>query len=102
MVLQQQESQYDAGGHVLLVTARQRFHDETATGALGDPTTGPKARVSYTAAYYDKADRLTAAVDVGTNGGSAYTRPAGRFESLVKNTERQIDSAGSSHSVEIG
>ncbi len=57
------------------MTARQRFHDETGTGALGDPSTAPKARVSYAAAYYDKANRLTDSVNVGTNGGSSYTRP---------------------------
>ncbi|MDB5309936.1 MAG: hypothetical protein JWO38_4138 [Gemmataceae bacterium] len=45
------------------------------TGELGTPTTGVGARVSYAAAYYDAADRLTATVDVGTNGGNAYTRP---------------------------
>ena len=50
--------------------------DETATGALGNATTTPKARVSYAANYYDAANRLTAAVDVGTNGGSSYTRPS--------------------------
>ena len=33
--------------------------DETATGALGDPSTSPKARVSYTAGYFDAANRLT-------------------------------------------
>ena len=74
-VLEQQENSYDGNGNVLLVTTRQRFHDETATGALGDPTTGPRARVSYAAAWYDLADRPTAAVDVGTNGGTAWTRP---------------------------
>ena len=31
--------------------------------------------MSYAAAYYDAADRPTAEVDVGTNGGTAYTRP---------------------------
>ena len=35
-----------------------------------------RARTSYEAFYYDRADRLTAAVDVGTNGGVAYARPA--------------------------
>jgi RHS repeat-associated protein len=74
-VLSQVETTYDANGNVTLTTDRERFHDETATGALGTPTTGPKARVSYVAAYYDAADRLTAQVDVGTNGGAAYTRP---------------------------
>ena len=75
-VLQQVETQYDADGNVTLVTTRQRFDDETATGALGDPSTGPLARVSYQAYYYDLADRLTASADVGTNGGTAYARPS--------------------------
>ena len=76
IVLSQSETTYDIGGRVLLTTSRERFHDETATGPLGTPTTGVKARVSYQANYYDKADRTTASVDVGTNGGTAYTRPA--------------------------
>ena len=76
IVLTQGEMSYDIGSRVLLTTSRERFHDETATGPLGTPTTGAKARVSYQAAYYDKADRTTANVDVGTNGGTAYTRPA--------------------------
>jgi RHS repeat-associated protein len=75
-VLQQVEYGYDASGNVIQTTLWRRFHDETATGALGDPNTGPKARVSYTASYYDLADRPTAVVDVGTNGGSAWTRPS--------------------------
>lgn len=31
--------------------------------------------MSYSAAYYDKLNRLTDAVDVGTSGASSYTRP---------------------------
>ncbi|MDR3618225.1 MAG: RHS repeat-associated core domain-containing protein [Paludisphaera borealis] len=34
------------------------------------------ARASYSAYYYDAADRLTQAVDVGANGGYAYSRPS--------------------------
>ena len=75
-VLSQDEWTYDADGNVTLVVRKERFHDETGTGALGTPSTGVKARVSYQASYYDKADRLTDTVDVGTNLGSAYTRPA--------------------------
>jgi hypothetical protein len=74
-VLSQSEPSYDAGGRVEMTVAKERFHDETVTGALGDDATSPKARVSYRTNYFDKADRTTAAVDVGTNGGSAYTRP---------------------------
>ena len=62
--------------HIILVTAKQRFHDETGTGALGTASTGVKARVSYAASYFDGADWLTGVVDVGTNGGSSYTRPS--------------------------
>ena len=35
-----------------------------------------RGRVYYAASYYDNADRLTATVDVGTNGGTAWTRPS--------------------------
>jgi RHS repeat-associated protein len=75
-VLTQAEWTYDANGNPILVTTRDRFHDATGTGALGTPTSGVPARVSYGANYFDAADRLTASVDVGTNGGSAYTRPS--------------------------
>jgi YD repeat-containing protein len=75
-VLWQTETQYDADSNAILTTVRQRFDSETATGALGTPTTSPLARVSYSASYFDKANRLTASVNVGTNGGAAYTRPS--------------------------
>jgi YD repeat-containing protein len=76
MRLTGREAQYDKDGNPILVTTRQRFHNETATGALGNATTAPKSRVSYVAYYYDAANRATAMVNVGTNGGSAYTRPS--------------------------
>src|SRR5262249_15552140 len=76
-VLEQKEYQYDANSNVIMTVTRQRFHDETTLGGLNNPTTAPKARVYYATAYYDAADRLTDSVNVGTNGGTAYTRPAG-------------------------
>ena len=77
IVLNQQEFTYDAAGNLIFVVNRDRFHDNGSgdTGVLGTPTTGNKARVSYQALYYDKANRVTDSVNVGTNGGSAYTRP---------------------------
>ena len=75
-VLSETDTQFDNDGNPILVTDKERFDNETATGALGNPTTGPKARDSYTADYYDAAGRLTDQVDVGTNGGTPYTRPA--------------------------
>ena len=78
VVLEQTEYSYDAAGNVILATHRERFHDAStvAKGRLGTPTTGIPARVSYVASYFDAANRLTAAVNVGTNGGQAYSRPA--------------------------
>jgi len=76
VVLEQTEPTYDVSGNVLMTTQRRRNHDETGTGELGTATTGVKARVSYATTYYDKGDRATASVDVGTNGGSSYTRPS--------------------------
>jgi RHS repeat-associated protein len=75
-VLSQVETTYDKNDNVIFTVERERFHDETTTGALGNPTTAPKARVYYAADYYDAVDRLTTTVDVGTNGGTAYTRPS--------------------------
>ena len=77
LILEQAEYTYDAASNVIQTTNRQRFHDAstTAFGSLGTPTAGIPARVSYATSYYDVADRLTASVDVGTNGGAVYTRP---------------------------
>jgi RHS repeat-associated protein len=92
-VLSQTDTQYDADGNALLVVQRQRFHDETTLGALGDAnaTGQAKARASYAAGYYDAANRLTDSVKVGTNGGTAYTRlptvPAASDTVLVTHTD---------------
>jgi RHS repeat-associated protein len=74
-VLTQTETTYDNDGNALLVTQRDHFDNDSVYGSLGNPTTEPYARVYYVANYYDAANRLTASVNVGTNGGAAYTRP---------------------------
>jgi RHS repeat-associated protein len=74
-VLEQTQTIYDGDGNVIETIGRQRFHNATGTGPLGTPTTGIGARVYYGASYYDNGDRLTATVNVGTNGGAAWTRP---------------------------
>jgi RHS repeat-associated protein len=88
-VLEQTETLYDADGNPLQTTRRQRFHDATAAGGLGDPNTDPKARVSYVASYYDAANRMTTNVNLGTFGGSAFhwtqTVPARSDTALVTN-----------------
>jgi RHS repeat-associated protein len=74
-VLTQSGFTYDAAGNPIATDTRQRFDDATGDGALGDPATEPKARVSYAAAYPDALGRTQAAADSGTNGGAAWTRP---------------------------
>jgi YD repeat-containing protein len=77
LILEQTEYTYDAASNVVLTNNRQRFHDVATTllGSLGTPTSGIPARVSFATSYYDSADRLTASVNVGTNGGFSYVRP---------------------------
>jgi RHS repeat-associated protein/uncharacterized delta-60 repeat protein len=80
IVLSQVHTVYDADGNVIETITADRLPTDsaTATGALGNAagTGGPAARVSYVANYYDAADRETATINVGTNGGSAWTRPS--------------------------
>jgi YD repeat-containing protein len=95
-ILEQVETEYDANSNPIKTTLRRRFHDETDTGALGTPSSGVNARVSYMASYYDLADRLTDSVNVGTNGGSAWTRPGSipsRSDTVLV-TSTVFDSAG--------
>jgi RHS repeat-associated protein len=75
-VLEQVDTTYDSDGNAIMVTDRQRNHNTSTTGALGNETTSPKARVYYSTAYFDAANRVIDTVNVGTNGGSAYTRPS--------------------------
>jgi RHS repeat-associated protein len=95
-VLTQTQVQYDANSNPILFVTKDHFHNDTATGELGTPTTGPLARVSYFASYYDAANRKTADVNVGTNGGTAWTRPntvPSRSDTVLVNSYT-YDSAG--------
>src|SRR6185437_8377572 len=75
-VLEQSQTVYDGDSNVIETIDSQRCHNASGTGPLGSPTSGIGARGYYSAAYYDNADRLTSSVDVGTNGGTAWTRPS--------------------------
>ncbi|MBS0205278.1 MAG: RHS repeat-associated core domain-containing protein [Planctomycetes bacterium] len=77
VILEQVETVYDAAGNAIQSTSRQRYHNApaTQTGALQDPNTTPKARVSYSAAWQDGIGRIVATANYGTNGGSALSRP---------------------------
>ena len=78
VILEQSETTYDDASNVLQTTLRQRYHNapDNQTGALQNPTTTPKARVTYSAAWQDGFGRTVAAADYGTNGGTSLSRPA--------------------------
>ena len=75
IVLTQAQNSYDNDGNVIETISKDRLSTDgtsnSSTGALGTSTTGVNARVSYSASYYDAADRDIEDVNVGTNGGSA-------------------------------
>ncbi len=76
VVLTQTETTYDKNGNAILLTTRDRFHDEAGAGELATPRSSPRARVSYVAQYFDASNRLTDRVDFGTSGGQKFSRPA--------------------------
>ncbi len=101
-VLEESLYTYDNNGNAVLTVAKSRNHDETSTGELGTPTTSPKARVTYATAYYDIANRLTASVAYGTNGGTAVSAPTGSAPSssdTVLVTGTAYNSAGWANAV---
>src|SRR5262249_53699306 len=66
---------FDNNGNVTQTTTKEREPDASGTGDLADFDTQPYARVGYTGSYYDRANRLTDMVDVGTNGDASWTVP---------------------------
>jgi RHS repeat-associated protein len=75
-VVEETINSYDSDDNLILTTTKRHDHDDTNTGELGNSSTTPKARVTYSVAYYDAINRVTATATVGTNGGSSYTRPS--------------------------
>lgn len=75
-ILEQTETDYDDVSNVIQRTTRQRYHDAPAsqTGELKNPSTTPKARVTYVATYPDAIGREQATANYGTNGGSSLSR----------------------------
>ncbi len=97
-VIEQTEIAYDNVGNVVQTILRQRYHNALASqkGALQDPSTAPKARVTYQAGYPDSIGRALAIVEYGTNGGTALSRPStipSRSDTVLV-TSFAYDSAG--------
>ena len=78
VILEQMEFSYDSAGNVVSTVVRRCYHNapDNQTGPLEDPSTTPKARVTYTASYPDALGRVIGTADYGTNGGTALSRPA--------------------------
>ncbi|WP_437191561.1 glycosyltransferase [Planctomicrobium sp. SH527] len=96
VILEQSETIYDAASNVVETIARQRYHTapDTQLGALGDPSTAPKARVVYAANYPDALGRAQASATYGTNGGVALTRSSTiptRSDTILVNSQTYSD-----------
>ena len=96
-ILQQSEPDYDASGNVIQTTSYARKHTASGTGALTTST----ARVTYTASWFDDANRQTDSANYGTNGGSAFSRPSQRPRSsdTVLVTSTEYNTAGQAYKV---
>ena len=79
VVIEQTLNTFDGDSNQIEAEQRQRFDDDptTATGDLAGPSGGNLASRDYfNGGYFDGADRLTDTVNVGTNSGTAWTRPS--------------------------
>jgi YD repeat-containing protein len=74
LIFEQVQTDYDAAGNVISTTTRQRMDTaDSTTGALGDLTTQPKARITRVGHWCDGIGRQTAVADYGT---TPFTRTA--------------------------
>jgi RHS repeat-associated protein len=71
-IVEQAENTYDEAGNIILVAGYQRLNDATGTGAL-TAGTQPKARISYSAGWYDGINRSISNAAYGAI--SSFTRP---------------------------
>ncbi len=98
VVLEQSFSTYDEAGNVIESVQKQRYHNaaDDELGELQDPSTTPKARVTYAAQYPDALGRPQASANYGTNGGTALSRPdtTPTRSNTILVTEQSYDDAG--------
>ncbi|MFN5625698.1 MAG: RHS repeat-associated core domain-containing protein, partial [Planctomyces sp.] len=90
-IMEQSETAFDNAGNAIQQTVRQRYHNAAASqlGALQNPSTTPKARVTYVATYPDALGRTVASANYGTNGGTALSRSSTiptRSDNVLVNT----------------
>ena len=97
-IVEQSENTYDEAGNVISTAGYQRLNDATDTGVL---TYGsqPKARVSYSASWYDGINRAISSANYGAI--SSFSRPdttPGRSDDILVTT-MSYDDAGRNYSV---
>jgi len=66
---------FQASGNVKFRFTQTAGYNAVLSAIAVDPARTP-ARTSYTANYYDAANRVTESVNVGTNAGQRYIRPS--------------------------
>jgi RHS repeat-associated protein len=71
-IFEQALTTYDGASNVLLVSSFQRLHNDNSSFG---PLTTSAARVSYTAIWYNSANRQMFSANCGINGGDTFTRP---------------------------
>ncbi|SKA77159.1 RHS repeat-associated core domain-containing protein [Prosthecobacter debontii] len=77
MVIEEQQTTYNAAGQTVSAFIRARFDDATGTGPLNGPNGAePKSRDSFVTQYLDPIGRLRFRANYGTKGGSVFIRPA--------------------------
>ncbi|MEA2736293.1 MAG: hypothetical protein QOE14_2744 [Humisphaera sp.] len=97
-IVEQVIDDYDDAGNLAIETSYQRLNDATGTGALSTATQ-PKARVSFSASWYDGGDRQIATARYGAVSG--FTRPGvppARSDTVLV-TSTQYNDAGRPWSV---
>jgi RHS repeat-associated protein len=103
VVVTETDSTYDPDGNATLTVTKDRLSTDSnsATGALGGPSTSPDSSNSYVTDYYDAAGRLGAEVNYGTTSESApgaYDAVPARSDSALV-TSNTFDAAGNQDTV---
>jgi YD repeat-containing protein len=100
VVLEETQTEYDAGGNVIRTSVRQRYHNAPGWGPLGEVAFA-EYRETHVASFPDALGRVVAVANYGTNGGAALNRPetAPARSDTVLVTSTVYDSAGMVQSV---
>jgi RHS repeat-associated protein len=74
-VIEETVNAYDSDGNLIQTTSYRRTPGTALLGDLGTAWAVADSRRTFTAQWFDPANRITSFVDYGTNGGATFTRP---------------------------